>query len=54
MKFRGSGDITPRSCRIFAILRLKKWLKSDAKNMKNAKTNNANLYCNLSPRFLRT
>ena len=48
--FRGSGGATPRSCRIFENLRLLKLVL----NMKNAKTNNANLCYNFSPRFLKT
>jgi len=43
----------PEAGGFFFIFKALKWLKFDTKYLENAKINNANLYYNFSPRFLK-
>jgi len=48
-----SGEQPPKTGGFFNFKALK-WLKIGTDHLKNAKINNANLYYNFSPRFLKT
>jgi len=46
--------VQPLEAEGFFNFKALKWLKIGTKHLKNAKINNANLYYNFPPRFLKT